>query len=265
MDEDIVSTAPVCYYARIFQWFKVAREITDAFEASPPLASDMDKQLLKTRSESEHCTLLRDADRSRVESYDLFFIISRSIILAAFLQWGTIGAAILSHYLTPTRGLSCWSGSYILYAVLATVVWLLAFISSIFAHIYSTSKASRSPIFRAFAINLRIVAKIIAGLNAVWVFMFSIFQFTKTYNTCYCNATVLGLGAKAYVVLTFTAAQMTTITVSYWTAGMLMAAGTAGVFIVAFNILKQPLEMHHISLDQDQEEQTSVETPHTHL
>lgn len=77
--------------------------------------------------------------------------------------------------------------------------------------------------------------------------MFSIFQFTKTYNTCYCNASVLGLGAKAYVVLTFTAAQMTTITVSYWTAGMFMAAGTACVFIVAFNILKQPLEMHHIS------------------
>ncbi|KIL62891.1 hypothetical protein M378DRAFT_12537 [Amanita muscaria Koide BX008] len=253
MDEDIVSTAPVCYYARIFQWFKVAREITDQFEASSPLGSHRSH-----RVEPEHCTLLRDADRSRVESYDLFFIISRSVILAFFLQWGTIGAAILSQYMTPAKGLSCWSGSYILYGSLATIVWLLASISSIFAHIYSTSKAPPSPVFRTLAINLRIVAKITAGLNAVWVFMFSIFQFSKTYNTCYCNASVLGLGTKAYVVLDFTAAQMTAIT-AFWTTGMLMAAGTACVFIVAFNILKQPLEMPR---DKVQEEQTP--TSHTH-
>ncbi|KAM6492618.1 hypothetical protein JOM56_012342 [Amanita muscaria] len=253
VDEDIVCPSPLCYYARIFQWFKVAREIADAFEASSPLGSEMDNQLPMTRSRIvEHCTLLRDADRRRDERWDLTLIIMRSVILAALLQWGTIGAAILSHYMTPARGLGCRSGSYLLYATLATVVWLLAFVSSIFVHVHSTFKASRSPIFRALAINLRIVAKIIAGLNAVWVFVFTILQFTKTYNTCYCNASVLGLRTKAYVVLTFTAAQMTTI-ISYWTAGMLMAASTAFVFIVAFNVLNQPPEMPLNALGQEEQ------------
>ncbi|KAM6492620.1 hypothetical protein JOM56_012344 [Amanita muscaria] len=262
VDKDIVCSSPVCYYARIFHWFKVAREIADAFEGSLPETDNQSPPM--TNAEPEHCELLpsRDhANRKRDEWWDLILIIATSIILAVLLQWGTIGAAILSQYMTPTIGLSCWSGSHLLYAILATVVWLLAFVSSIFAHIHSTSKVMTS--IWALAITLRMAAKFIAGLNAAWVFAFTILQFTNTYNTCYCNSSVLGLGTKAYAVLTYSTAQMATV-ISWWTVGMFMAAGAACVFVIAFNVLKQLPEMPLNSLDQDQEEQIPMETLHTY-
>ncbi|KIL62888.1 hypothetical protein M378DRAFT_107865 [Amanita muscaria Koide BX008] len=263
VDEDIVCSSPLCYYARIFHWFKVAREIADAFEGSLP---EMDNQLPPmspmTNVEAEHCELLRDhATRKHDERWDLILIIARSVILAVFLLWGTIGAAIFSNYLTPTIGLGCWSGSYLLYATLATFVWFLAFVSSIFAYIYSTSKASRSSLMRLFgalAIILRMAAKIIAGLNAAWVFVFTILQFTNTYNTCYCNSSVLGLGTKAYAILSFSSAQMTTV-ISYWTEGMLMALGTAFLFIAAFNVLKQSPDMPLNALGQLEDQENKYE------
>ena len=57
-----------------------------------------------------------------------------SAVLALILQWGTTGAAIIIAYLTPTKGIGCRSGAYLLYGINATVVWLLLAMSSLFSH-----------------------------------------------------------------------------------------------------------------------------------
>ena len=57
-----------------------------------------------------------------------------SAILAMFVQWGTTGAALMIAYLTPTKGLGCRSGGYLLYGSTATVSWLLLAMSSLFSH-----------------------------------------------------------------------------------------------------------------------------------
>ena len=57
-----------------------------------------------------------------------------SAILALVLQWGTTGAALMIAYLTPTKGLGCRSGGYLLYGTNATVAWSLLAMSSLFSH-----------------------------------------------------------------------------------------------------------------------------------
>ena len=57
-----------------------------------------------------------------------------SAALSLFLQWGTTGAAIIIAYLTPTQGLGCRSGGYLLYGVNATVSCFLLAVSSLFSH-----------------------------------------------------------------------------------------------------------------------------------
>ena len=57
-----------------------------------------------------------------------------SALLALFLQWGTTGAALMIAYLTPTKGLGCRSGAYLVYGTNATVAWSLLAMSSFFSH-----------------------------------------------------------------------------------------------------------------------------------
>ena len=65
---------------------------------------------------------------------DIWIGMASSAALAMFLQWGTTGAALMIAYLTPTKGLGCRSGAYLLYGTNATVSWLLLAISSLFSH-----------------------------------------------------------------------------------------------------------------------------------
>lgn len=89
-------------------------------------------------------------------------------------------------------------------------------------------------------IILRQIAKTVAAVNTAWILVSSLFQFSSIYDNCYCNSSVLGLGRAAYAVLEFTSEDQK-LTKLYWTGGMIMATGTALLFISAVNLLmKQP-------------------------
>jgi len=49
---------------------------------------------------------------------------------ALFLVWIEIGMAIMLAYNTPTIGLGCWSGSFLLYGLLSTVSWFIQLFNS---------------------------------------------------------------------------------------------------------------------------------------
>ena len=138
-------------------------------------------------------------------------------------------------------GFGCRSASFLLYGILSTIVWILLVISSVLARGFSTSKNEKSSkVIGTLVIFFRQAGKVIAGINTAWILTSSLFQFSNVFDTCYCNASVLGLGSKAYAVLNMTPEDQT-LTKAYWTAGMIMASGTALVFIAAINLLlKRP-------------------------
>jgi len=130
--------------------------------------------------------------------------ITRFLIASAlsnFLQWGTIGSAVIFAWFTPTQGLGCRSGAYLLYGIVATTVWFIMVLSSFLSH-YSFKRATgKRPIGTIVATILRKLGKTLGTLNAVWIIVVCIFQLSGFFDRCYCNSSVLGLGKNAYMVL----------------------------------------------------------------
>ena len=79
--------------------------------------------------------------------------IGTAALVAIFVQWGSqsfprflappqsfvdqltaTGPAILIAYLTPSKGIGCRTGAYIIYGVIATIAWLLLALSSCLSH-----------------------------------------------------------------------------------------------------------------------------------
>lgn len=204
-------------------------------------------------------------------------------IAALFIQWGTTGPSIIIAYLTPTTGLGCRSGSYMLYGILATVSWLLLVTASIPSHLLmlrvqagnvfvpsteaptntghrgrrsqrdtssnnnntqrdntqnSTNRATgtaapttpatlntlRGPISYLYALT-RISGYVIASLNALWLLLSSVFDLAGLYETCWCNADVLGLrGRSQWVMLWETTAELSKQAMQPWVGGICFVA-----------------------------------------
>ncbi|KAM6492326.1 hypothetical protein JOM56_012050 [Amanita muscaria] len=241
--EDQVCTTPIHFYDRVFTWLWAAQQVTDAFEAASISEFKQEKSGKEPRTTAdviEWCTLGDCQDNNQV--YEFLSIYVRSALLALFLQWGTTGAAIIALYLTPTRGFGCRSASFLLYGILATVVWVLFVTSSGLAHSYTASKERGRPAkyIGPLVLIFRQLGKTIAAFNTAWIIISSLFQFSNVYDNCYCNASVFGLGSKAYAVLHLVDEDIK-LTKLYWASGMIMASGTALVFISTINLLmKQP-------------------------
>ncbi|KAK2465070.1 hypothetical protein APHAL10511_002878 [Amanita phalloides] len=241
--EDETCSAPVFFYARVFKWLQLVRQVTNSFDA----ASQRSHQRLPTESPPRtrsgviaECTLHDGSGDGH--SYEIFSIFAMSACLALFLQWGTTSAAVMAIYLTPARGFGCRSGSYLLYGCLSIIIWLFSLISSILVHSYTTARQhSRTTMLAyVFSIVFRHLAKALAAINTLWLFTSSLLQFSNLYDTCYCNSCVLGQHASAYAVLAFTPADASTVKLA-WAGGMMLSSITAISFILAINILwKRP-------------------------
>lgn len=58
------------------------------------------------------------------------------------------------------------------------------------------------------SVALRRLGKTLATLNAIWIVMACLFQFSSFFDRCWCDSDVLGLGKKAYTVLQMTDADI---------------------------------------------------------
>ncbi|KAF7358856.1 hypothetical protein MSAN_01225700 [Mycena sanguinolenta] len=146
-------------------------------------------------------------------------------LLAAFaalgLTWGTVGAAIVIAFFTPTKGLACRSGSFLIYGVNSTIVWLFLVASSGLAH-HCTLQTEETRFLGAFSIFLRRCAKILASLNASWIILVCLFQFSSFFDRCWCDSSVFYLGAKkAYNVIDITDEAAVRVP---WFGGLALAA-----------------------------------------
>lgn len=71
----------------------------------------------------------------------------RIFVASAFalgLQWATTVSAAVTDILTPTTGLGCRSGTYIIYGLVSTIIWLMLLLSSYLAH-YAKVRHSYKP------------------------------------------------------------------------------------------------------------------------
>ncbi|KAJ2932954.1 hypothetical protein H1R20_g4115, partial [Candolleomyces eurysporus] len=146
---DEMVTAPIYNYARFLPWVQVVEKVSKTFGV---------ESVSQVVAHSPHT-----ASTSRWGSN----VVSRIAIasaLAFMLQWGTVGAAFIVVYYTPTTGeqdsftflllfnteglihrptgLGCRSASYLLFGALSTIVWLLLLISSLLVHYVATSSPS---------------------------------------------------------------------------------------------------------------------------
>ena len=140
-------------------------------------------------------------------------------------------------------GLSCRSGAYFLYALTSTVVWMLLVSSSILAH-YATAIPRSTPrstarIARAVSIALRQIGKTMGVCNATWLVVLCVFQCSTFFNSCYCNGSVLGRGAKAFVVFSLSPEDASGMTLPK-IGGLVLSTGVVVIYAIFVAIFMNP-------------------------
>ncbi|TFK38818.1 hypothetical protein BDQ12DRAFT_698553 [Crucibulum laeve] len=256
-------TAPIYNYARLFSSAKVAEEMANMFSAAStrwnkyiPVDRDAWRQ---SEDGIRPNKANRTGTRSQVEAYCApvrqlrdnqwkLGVCSRAFMASIFalgLQWGTTGSAILVSFLTPTRGLGCRSGSYVIYGVLSTIVWLLlVFSNALDYHLKNTENGHTQFkwIVHAVPVFFRRCGKIIALVNSVWIVLTCLFQFSNFYDQCYCNSSVLSLGStRAYNVITLLPADIVFLRLLY-IGGLGLSVGVALIYAIFMSILIDPIK-----------------------
>jgi hypothetical protein len=124
---------------------------------------------------------------------------------------------------------------------------MILVLSSFLSHYSTTSPhESFSRIARHLSIVLRRLGKVVASFNAVWIIILSLFQFSNFYNSCYCNSSVLGLGAKAFNVIVRNHDDILGMK-DAWIASIFLAIGGAITCVVFVNLLTNPRLSENIS------------------
>ncbi|KAL8789469.1 MAG: hypothetical protein Q9195_006794 [Heterodermia aff. obscurata] len=156
--------------------------------------------------------------------------------IAVCLQWGTTGAALIIAYHTPAVGLGCQSGSYLIYGLASTVAWLTLTCSACLSHLYSLRLESPDPrhqpstLLAALAVLTRLLGKLLASANAIFVIATSIIQFTGLFDNCWCDACIPSRGkAAGWVVLFASDDQLFRAAKGAWVGGVFMGIVVGGV------------------------------------
>ncbi|KAH7408076.1 hypothetical protein DE146DRAFT_361438 [Phaeosphaeria sp. MPI-PUGE-AT-0046c] len=92
-------------------------------------------------------------------------------VIGLLLVWTSITMALLLAYNTPTIGLGCWSGSFLLFGILSSLTWMLQFI-----------RPQRPPE------GVRKICTIINFLSLGWLITVVFLMVTGGTNTCWCNS-----------------------------------------------------------------------------
>ncbi|KAJ7489542.1 hypothetical protein FB451DRAFT_1225190 [Mycena latifolia] len=257
---------PIYNYARFLPWVQVVEDVYRVFEQASERAErhvSVDRAIPWER-EAKGGKVRPENRRGTLAQVELYVrppwvvprshwgpdVLSRFLVasfLALALTWSTTGAAIIAVWFTPTIGLGCRSGAYILYGAVSTFVWMILVTSSALAH-YSTQSIdvrgetvyTRSTrIAGKISIILRRLGKVVATCNAVWIVLACIFQFSSFFDCCYCNSSKLGLGSFAYYVIDLVSADLATMKTA-WIGAVALAGGCSILFVVWVNIFINP-------------------------
>jgi hypothetical protein len=166
-------------------------------------------------------------------------------VFALGLQWSTTGSAAVIVIFTPTTGLGCRSGSYILYGIVSTMIWFTLLLSSYLAHFAklhhdrgdpSRSRLNSANLAENLATVLRRLSTFAAFGNTLCIILACVFQFSDFYSTCYCNSSVLGRGAQ-YAFNIIAPGYDYDGTRAAWIGGIILASGYAMLFLLALHLI----------------------------
>ncbi|KAJ6559107.1 hypothetical protein DFH09DRAFT_1161926 [Mycena vulgaris] len=267
-DQD--ATAPIYNYARFLPFVQIVEEFASAFRYAAenarkrtavnfePWEPDDGNTIHpanrkgSTTQVEAYCSVPDHVRRSRRSHWgpDVFSRFAIASIAALALQWSTTGASVLIVYFTPTVGLGCRSGAYLLYGAVATLIWAILVVSSILSHYATTHPEYPDLSHRAaahLAVFLRRFAKVLATCNAAWIIAAFLLQFGNFYDRCYCNSDVLGLGKRAHNVMVLEASDITSMKAA-WIGGVVLAVVVSGLFLGFINVfIDPPLPRNEIS------------------
>jgi hypothetical protein len=236
---------PAYNYARVFTWWRFATIVRDGFDTTiNNIAHD------RTCHGRQWDALLRDenltGDMQQTAAYcglapdqplapyienisaDIWKRILIASLFAIFMQWGTTGPAILIAYLTPTQGLGCRSGSYVLYGIFGTLAWATLVISAMISHAVMVreqggNRGWRYSILCALAVLTRMFGKTVVVINAVWLILSSLFRYIGMFENCWCQGCELSLGVNGWIMLFKSSADLADSASSQWGGGIAMS------------------------------------------
>ena len=268
--QDAVRAAPVFNYARIWEWSSTVEMIAQAFENADdqannntPVADETDWVKTPRGRKGIHednrvgfvgevhayCGFFRtDEEPPRCLPSGMWKRMMVASVLALGLHWATTNSAAITLIFTPTIGLGCRSGTYILYGCLSTLIWLMLMLSSYLAHLakvrhdrgnLSRFRFNSVTIARGFANFLRRLAVFGAFSNTFCIILAGVFQFSDFYSTCYCDSSVLGRGVQnAYVII---APGYDFVPVrKAWIGALALASGSVGLFLLCLYFMLEP-------------------------
>ncbi|KAG2135739.1 uncharacterized protein EDB93DRAFT_822762 [Suillus bovinus] len=278
MSPDELFTPPVFNYSRSLRWASTAEAILMLFkkelEASeraysnlPVRESNGDESGIDDSTES--IETIHDGNRRRSSQYVVVDytepdgekspcthwapgVFTRMFIASCAslaLQWGTVGAALLVAWFTPTTKIGCRSMGYLIYGGISTLVWMMLLMSSILAHSSvaahsSTTYPRRVSLSTRVAVAashvLRWTGKLFAILNSCVVIMACVFQYSGFYDECFCKSSVFSRGGAAYYVIIETAAQAAQAKTA-WISAIVLACASASAFLIMLSLLLDTL------------------------
>jgi len=103
IDEDEISSAPIFFYARAFNWLRMVRKVADGFDAASQHASDYHMDGIPPRTRQQVVEYCKSKDEIDGKTHEFFNIFLTSAFLAILLQC-TTGAGIMAMYLTSPIG-----------------------------------------------------------------------------------------------------------------------------------------------------------------
>jgi len=270
LTRDATRTAPVFNYARVWEWWRIVETIAQALEHADANAEDHvpvngRKELWVLREDRRIHRDNRTGTIGQVQAYCGFPVrgdeepvrpippgawkrLTIASVFALVLQWGTAGSAATIMILTPTIGLGCRSGSYILYGVASTMIWLALLLSSYLAHFAKMRHDHGIPrsgfnivtVTEGLATFLRRLSIMAASFNSLWIILTCMFEFTNFYSTCYCNSSVLGRGSQyAYNIIIPTEHDYDRIRAA-WIGGFVLAGGCVVLYLIFLHLMLEP-------------------------
>ncbi|VDB86077.1 unnamed protein product [Peniophora sp. CBMAI 1063] len=267
-DDDRGASAPIYSDSRLLPWSTSVELVSGAFRIAATVMKEQGINPAKD-GQARRRFLAEVSRRIQQHQYRLNWrtLIRRCAIagvLAIILHWGAIGSALIYAYYTFTSGLGCRAVSFLLYAVVGTFIWLLIVSSSFIVHYaqwlerqrrlprLDTSRYHLSPVFaRRLAKALRILGKVLAVCNAVWIVTSCLFLFSNFYTRCWCDSSVLGRGAKnAFTLIAPDNDDVTQLT-NAWVGAIILSLGAVAAFIgfVYMHVEPVPPDPHAVQLE----------------
>ncbi|KAJ7608737.1 hypothetical protein FB45DRAFT_945812 [Roridomyces roridus] len=243
---------PIFNYARIFTWFAFSKHVYRGFNTAinkfqhyAPIPSTADEA-------ASICDLEPQADLVAFEgmkdiSATTIHHILGAALIALFLQWGTTGAAIYVAYQTPSVGLGCRSGSYLLYGIAATVSWLLLLLAHFASHAYmhrletdpDKHPRKRMSMLGALAVLARLAGKCLAICNAGWIVGSTVLEDIGAFETCWCQTDGLSAPGTGWTPVFKASSDLRAEAGGVWIGGFVWSISVC-VLTMGFFAYRQP-------------------------